>query len=159
MVRTAFPFYIRGFMLYGRNNIDQLVVSVVATAEMLATYYVACAFRSYIQMAVEAVRQPMIVRLAELNQQGCTAATGHSSAEPLRGIFVCPDMYRSDCVWLSIIGIVWGYEIPGWISGSCCCMPDHPIGAVFGSVYIQGLFVIGRPLEHFSWIQPDQLQI
>jgi len=68
-VSYGFPFYLKNFFRYGFMQFDQLLVGLMLSPELLATYSVAKKFSSYINLATGAFINPLGMRAAALRDE------------------------------------------------------------------------------------------
>ena len=146
MVKTAFPFYLRGFAKFGFIRLDQVVVGIFMTPTALATYYVAKKFAFYVNILIESLGRPLLVRVSE-----CKNAARPDISEMLRKI----SRYNAFLfVPICIAIATFGYPLLEAIGGKkytdglvvliVLCIA-RMLKALAFSVYENGLFVLGEP--------------
>jgi len=70
LLKYSFPFYLNGYIGYGANQADSLIVGLFLKPEVLATYYVAKRFINYLEVYFSAILKPLSPKIIELKKQG-----------------------------------------------------------------------------------------
>ena len=70
LLKYSFPFYLNGYIRYGANHADSLIVGFFLKPEVLATYYVAKRFINYLEIYFSAILRPLSPKIIELKKQG-----------------------------------------------------------------------------------------
>lgn len=70
LLKYSFPFYLNGYIGYGANQADSLIVGLFLKPEILATYYVARRFVNYLEVYFSAILKPLAPKMIELKKQG-----------------------------------------------------------------------------------------
>jgi len=70
LLKYSFPFYLNGYIGYGANQADSLIVGLFLKPEVLATYYVAKRFINYLEVYFSAILRPLSPKIIELKKQG-----------------------------------------------------------------------------------------
>jgi len=70
LLKYSFPFYLNGYIGYGSNQADSLIVGLFLKPEVLATYYVAKRFINYLEVYFSAILKPLSPKIIELKKQG-----------------------------------------------------------------------------------------
>jgi len=150
MVKTAYPYYLRGFAKYGLLNLDQAIISIFMSPGMLATYYVAKKFPKYISIIIEATGRPLLIKLSEFKNE---------KREKIQNILAKISIYNS---WLFVpicMGIaVYGYFLLDLFGGKkytdglpilvLLCLAKLLKGLFF-SLYENGVFIFEKPYKVF----------
>lgn len=70
LLKYSFPFYLNGYIRYGADHADSLIVGIFLTPKVLATYYVAKRFINYLEIYFSAILRPLSPKIIELKKQG-----------------------------------------------------------------------------------------
>jgi O-antigen/teichoic acid export membrane protein len=66
--RYGFPFYIRSFLRYGFMQFDQTIIGIMLSPRTLAAYSVARRFAGLINMSIESLQNPILVRVLSMRE-------------------------------------------------------------------------------------------
>lgn len=148
LVRVSLPFYVRGYMRFGLLQLDQLVIGVYMQPSELATYYVARRISDYVLMIIEAVGQPIVVKIAEIKTLGKEKVRDGLSKISRYNSFIFVPL----CLGLAAFGhpLLELYGGQKYLSSYpiliILCL-SRMITGVWGGVYVRGVFILGRPRD------------
>lgn len=148
LVRRSGPFYLRAYMLYGRNQLDQTIVGIFLSAVTLADYYVARSLLSYIVLATESIGRPLMTNIAEIRDRS-PKEVGHRLNVISR--YQCFAFVPLGLVMLAlgmpILELYGGEKYTSAYPMLVILTLATMVTVLWGTVYTRGIFVLGKPWE------------
>jgi len=147
LLKYSSPFYLNGYIRYGANHADSLIVGLFLKPEVLATYYVTKRFINYFEVYLSAILRPLSPKIIELKKQG---------REVIEKIFYRSTRYLSYTVLPPVFFLmsisyfflhIYGKE--EYLSGApvLILLSFGGIFTAFYSLFMGTVFSLGSPIE------------
>ncbi|HRR96088.1 MAG TPA: oligosaccharide flippase family protein [Candidatus Ratteibacteria bacterium] len=147
ILKFSFPFYLNGYIGYGANHADSLIVSIFLSPSLIATYYVVRRFIDYLEIFITSILTPLSPKMVEMKKNG---------KETLEKIFYKSTRYLSfilipTCLFMISISyfLLDIYGKGKYLSGLPILI-ILSLGMIFNGFYLllRGtIFVCSKPIE------------
>jgi O-antigen/teichoic acid export membrane protein len=146
MVKISFPYYLRGFAKFGRLRLDQLVITILMGPATLASYYIAKKCPQYIDLIIEAVARPVLIRIAESRERSkCDIVGLFSRISRYNSFLFIPLCLAVPSFGLVILELFGGRKYDDALVILVILCLSRLVNGLMYTVYEAGVFIMCRP--------------
>ena len=147
VVSYSVPYCMRGYARYGMLQIDEVIIGVLLTPDVLATYSVARRFSTYLKTITDAFLTPATSKVAELSGSGSDRL--RRSFERISryvSLIIVPVCLATALASPTLMELYGGQKYrDGWPILAVLSLGQ--VAYYVGSVYLTYVFALGRPLD------------